>query len=210
MKTLFALIFFILFLLPHGYGANLGVDSIRISPTTITKNDSVQIRLYTHTGTMGYQSYLNYSVTPGNIWITSCYKVNAVALITWFADTLNIGKLADGNYQINFLSYVAGDTQCTYIFDSTKVTDSIVVHAPESIDSYSLNQTVYPNPTFGDVNISLPAEMEIIQISLQDVTGRIIKTATGSTLSIAELPTGLYILQAQTNKGRFIEKLRKE
>jgi hypothetical protein len=58
MKTITRLICLICCLIgTHPSIANLWVDSIRISPITITKNDSVQIRLYTNLGTNGHQVF---------------------------------------------------------------------------------------------------------------------------------------------------------
>jgi hypothetical protein len=322
MNTIARLILFTLLLLVSQQSrANLWVDSIRVVPTTITENDLVQIRLYTNLTTFGNQVYINYSITPGNIWITGCHRESLAQGNTYYADTFNLGRLAEGQYQINFLGYTAADSQCSNILDSTKVTDSFyvlplmtvtqtilplnatendsvkiavsvttpnparkislsyilgqndilikgcfaktqaialpqtfndtlvigklqqggyrshvtvfysvgdtnicdtVVDFTQLLDSFTVTKTVfvddhrlantsvYPNPTSGEVNILLPEGIEIEQVALQDITGRIVKTATAGRVSVADLPGGLYILQVQTNAGRFVQKLRKE
>jgi hypothetical protein len=108
--------------------------------------------------------------------------------------------------------YSVGDTNiCDTVVDFTQLLDSFTVTKTVLVDNHRLAKaSVYPNPTSGEVNILLPVGIEMEHVALQDITGRIVKTATAGRFSVTDLPSGLYILQVQTNAGWFAQKLRKE
>jgi hypothetical protein len=71
--------------------------------------------------------------------------------------------------------------------------------------------SLYPNPAQNDITIQLPDGIELIQIRLQDVQGRMLMTyADTKKLNISSLPAGLYLLQVETDKGRFVRRFVKE
>ena len=81
--------------------------------------------------------------------------------------------------------------------------------APPVISRFlAINLTISPNPSSVEASLSfdLPTAVETIQVF--DVTGRLIQTIKGGTIdeygkliNVQELPTGLYFLRAQDDKG---------
>lgn len=190
-----------------------GIDSIRIWPTNATKNDTVYAAVYVAATTPSKRVSISHIINGDTVNITGCYAIKSMsATMNFFADTVLLGKFSDGKYYLKFRAYRNLDTNaCISIIDSNTALNSFIIHAPENING-TIRQfvSIYPNPTSGDVTISLPNGVEVEEVAVQDMAGRIVKTATDSRFSIAELPAGLYILQVHTNKGRFVQKLRKE
>lgn len=186
-----------------------------ILPLDISEDDSVKIAISVLTPNPANKISLGYNVLQNKITINSCFaKTQAISTPQLFKDTIVVGKLPDGKYQSVFTAYYsdAPDTTiCNLIVDSTQVADSFSVAKRVVVkNTGELNAKVYPNPASNEVCIQLPERIEIDQVTIEDITGKLVKTVTGNKFSIAELPNGLYILQVQTNVGRLVQKVRKE
>jgi hypothetical protein len=196
------------------YVAPLMPVTQKILPLAATENDSVKIAVSVTTPNPARKISLSYILGQNDILIKGCFaKTQPTALPQTFNDTLVIGKLQQGGYRSHVtVFYSVGDTNiCDTVVDFTQLLDSFTVTKTVFVDDHRLaNVAIYPNPTSSDVNILLPEGIEIEQVALQDITGRIVKTETAGRFSVADLPGGFYILQVQTNAGRFVQKLRKE
>ncbi|HOZ74964.1 MAG TPA: SBBP repeat-containing protein [Flavobacterium sp.] len=70
---------------------------------------------------------------------------------------------------------------------------------------------LYPNPTADYFQIGIANSGEIIQITITDVHGKILKTfANQPKYEISDLSVGVYLVQAYMANGRFVQKLVKE
>lgn len=70
------------------------------------------------------------------------------------------------------------------------------------------NACVFPNPAHSILNIQTNEPIE--KVSIYNVTGALVQTATRSTFSIAQLPAGIYLVRIQTEKGVGIVRVVKE
>jgi hypothetical protein len=72
------------------------------------------------------------------------------------------------------------------------------------------NISIYPNPTRDMLYIV--SDLEIRQMEIYDVNGKLVKQIVNpkQTVSIVELPEGIYMLQIQTDKGTAIKKVIKQ
>ena len=73
------------------------------------------------------------------------------------------------------------------------------------------NITIYPNPVKDQLTITTENE-KINSIKIMDVTGKILQvfTENTTTINVADLAKGLYILQIQTEKGIGTKRFIKE
>jgi subtilisin-like proprotein convertase family protein len=73
------------------------------------------------------------------------------------------------------------------------------------------NVVVYPNPTTGTINITLPDTVEKTVLTLNDIQGRAILTketnATNETMNIENLQEGVYLLTIENGKEKTIKKI---
>jgi len=71
--------------------------------------------------------------------------------------------------------------------------------------------SVYPNPSNGVLNVSIPSDILVSNASIFDVTGKQVKIfkSFSKSLNISSLSTGIYILKIDTNKGVVSKKVLK-
>jgi hypothetical protein len=71
--------------------------------------------------------------------------------------------------------------------------------------------TVYPNPSKGIINITLPETTEKSIVSLNDIQGRAIvsKETSGTTevLNIENLQDGVYLLTIENGLNKVVKKI---
>lgn len=71
--------------------------------------------------------------------------------------------------------------------------------------------SVYPNPSSGVLNVDIPSDVLVSNVSIFDVTGKQVKIfkSISKSLDISSLSTGIYILKIDTNKGVVSKKVLK-
>jgi hypothetical protein len=111
---------------------------------------------------------------------------------------------ADGANIIQW-SYLGGANQ-QWSFSTTSATRSLVEKEE------SLQVQVFPNPTDNDITIHLPSSFDGEKtIHLRDATGKIIRSVKFKTaeytLSIGDLPSGLYLMKIMYNQRFVVEKV---
>jgi DNA/RNA endonuclease YhcR with UshA esterase domain len=84
--------------------------------------------------------------------------------------------------------------------------------APTNLKEANLTGvSIFPNPATGTVNIQMEALNGQAQISLFDLSGKVLRTAqiteAFSTLQINELNAGMYIIRVQSAEGQFSQPL---
>ncbi|TAH27663.1 MAG: T9SS C-terminal target domain-containing protein [Cytophagales bacterium] len=85
------------------------------------------------------------------------------------------------------------------------------VTANEEVVANNQMFNVFPNPSFGEVNLNLPTD-EFYQISVEDISGRNVYKSTelyksGQSINLTHLDKGVYIINAQTNSNKLKTKL---
>ena len=81
---------------------------------------------------------------------------------------------------------------------------SIPTYAPNGLD-------IFPNPNSGQFMVSLPDDLESLTVT--DLNGRMLNRKTGpftrqkNHFFTLDLPSGLYLLHADTKSGRIIQKI---
>lgn len=70
--------------------------------------------------------------------------------------------------------------------------------------------SVYPNPASNEISINLPTGVELVSTTLYNLLGKAVLTSsTAETLSLQELPVGVYMLTINTNQGSITKKVIK-
>lgn len=102
-------------------------------------------------------------------------------------------------------SYYAWVTNgCDTVFTDTVSVTSVHRHAEEVLPGF----TAYPNPTAGTLTVELPATGTL---QLLDITGRVLFEEAAqngkTTLNIAQLPVGTYVLRAEAAAGVGVQRI---
>ena len=138
---------------------------------------------------------------------------------TW---TFNwIAPVAGSGNSILYGAFVAANGNGTNSGDQVFLTNLLIqenlaagiMDIVNNADSWN----VYPNPATDKITIeSLDANAEMKSLELYDITGKLIKSINYETISlsqsidIADLQSGVYVLNIQTDKNRIIKKFIKQ
>lgn len=191
------------------------IDSVKILPNVPTKKDTVKIAFHVHTGAPGILLYLNNQLNNNTIDIKGCYSIVSGSTVPeYYDDTIKIGALAVGTYQVNFTAYLSvGTSNCTYE-DSVKTTVPFSVIPPVTILTPSDDfLSIYPNPAKDFLYVNIDKNSQVENITIQNMHGRTllhINNMKNYPLDISSIPLGIYLVYINTNQGRFMHKFIKE
>lgn len=68
---------------------------------------------------------------------------------------------------------------------------------------------ISPNPTRGEVIISVPADLQVTAYEVLDLTGAKLISSSNARLNLAQLPTGIYLVRVVTEAGIVVRKVVK-
>jgi Secretion system C-terminal sorting domain len=66
---------------------------------------------------------------------------------------------------------------------------------------------LFPNSSTGAVTLSLSQYEQLQSVNVLDVTGRVVHSGNSAVLDLSELPSGIYTVVANTNRGTVASKL---
>ncbi len=78
----------------------------------------------------------------------------------------------------------------------------------ENEESNDSQISVYPNPVKDQLHITLPAERELLNVTVYTINGEQVATTKSTTVSVAALAAGVYFVEIQlTNRERITKKV---
>jgi hypothetical protein len=196
--------------------------NVGILPASPTVLDT--IRLYYHTESANSPTWLmGISKNCGGniIYMDVCWRQGQINAGDNLRDTIDVGVLPAGNYSVILrLHYTSAplDSNCqdgSVYYDSTTLSLSVAAINTtinsNTITSFSLT----PNPASSYLTISISEEHIGSTFTLADLTGRVALkseiTNPKSEISIASLPSGIYLAVLTTPSGqRAVKKVVKE
>jgi hypothetical protein len=139
-------------------------------------------------------------------------KTLTVTRGTWNQISLNIPEGLGQSYIYELLQSDNPRVQSDFLVDNLKI-----IHTPalSSEDFSSTAFSLYPNPTTDVLNISNNNNLDIKNISVTDINGRIVKTSNSNEIAsakidLSDLTAGIYIMKIETDKGISTEKIIKK
>lgn len=93
-----------------------------------------------------------------------------------------------------------------------KIVLDIVEDASASLQQFfTENFNLYPNPTSDVLNISSKNGLEMKEIKITDLSGRVVRTLNNvSTINVSDLSAGTYLIDITTNEGKASSKFVKK
>ncbi|WP_318640789.1 T9SS type A sorting domain-containing protein [Flavobacterium ardleyense] len=92
----------------------------------------------------------------------------------------------------------------------------LVLNVSGTTDALALNNntleqvSVYPNPTSGLVQVNLPSSVEIISVTVSDISGKQMNASiSGNTIDMSNFANGVYMVNVNTNEGNLVRKVVK-
>jgi hypothetical protein len=137
------------------------------------------------------------------LWTSS-----TIANTTWTEYTVNYSPTSTGVYYLGFHHFTPGVAGGVSLgLDSFSLTSTL---SSENFETY--NFEIYPNPVTTMLNISNINNVEIKNISVTDINGRVVKNQAGSLtqINVSDLNAGVYFVTIEAAEGKTTQKFIKE
>jgi hypothetical protein len=179
------------------------IDSLYILPANPQPGDSIRFVYSVATPTISYLLSRTVLIEETTIEVDVCYTATAATAISYFKDTLELGILETGDYQLSFRASLTGDTLVCYVDDYQSQVLSFSVGAPNSISIpiKTVSTRVFPNPA--STSFTLEAEAPFNTLRMFNATGELVwkQTYSGKRLTtnipLSNFPNGLYWVEIQ-------------
>lgn len=188
------------------------IDSLKIIPNNPTVDDNAQLIVYT-TFTSGDCNLNIHSldIQNNNINVLLNYTVGVNTAICHSVDTLTIGNLNSGNYELTANLTV---NVMNAIFDTDTISFTVANALSVIQNSLDKNINIYPNPFINEIQIKTSPTMNLSNIEIYSAIGSIIKQMkfdSDGKVNVSDLNIGMnFIVLTDKNGNRYTKKIIKK
>jgi hypothetical protein len=158
----------------------------------------------------------SYNYTTGQVKINSTAIVGGSLAVNGSSPTTNPAEvdLLVGSGSVTTPTVINNIASTSMLFDNFVVrasaTDTLL--STESIGNSENKFSIYPNPTSNVLNISNTNNIEIKNIFVSDINGRVVKNESGSLtqINISDLNAGVYFITIEAAEGKTTQKFIKQ
>jgi len=183
-----------------------GIDSIYIGeletlPQNYQFGDTIKIILPVSTPDVSLNLGHTFTIDSNQINISACYYISGtMPSSSHFVDTIILGVLQEGNYNLTVYAYCSTDTICTYSDVFTKLVSFSILSIGIPEYNKSNNFSFYPNPTSNNVTVLFDntGDKKFL-IKIYDVVGNKVFSKEFTTnensvnISLDNISKGVYI-----------------
>jgi hypothetical protein len=187
------------------------IQSLFIIPSNPTTEDTVKVVAETvfPSGDC-HLTWSSISISGGTIDVYAQHTLGMMTYICSSTDTLTLGKLESGNYNLLYhLSCAPYPTGS----DLDSIYFTVQTYTGKETKSPQLPFTLYPNPAHDIVNIQLPDNASDAEIIVTDIQGReqirLTSNLGQAEMDMSHLAKGVYLIRLYTEAGSGIQKLIK-
>lgn len=183
---------------------NLGTSNNELRFWSKSMSDSYGLekyRVYVYVGTGTPTLLSQFTLVSGIAVLTAPYG-------SWLENVIALNAYSNQSIRIGIRCITAD----AYMFmvDDFKVTSSNL----KTNEFFSNKFSAYPNPTNNVVNITNSDNILLSEVSITDMNGRIVKTVNTNNLTevqinVADLTTGVYFMNINTDSGKAVKKFIK-
>ncbi|HYD22382.1 MAG TPA: T9SS type A sorting domain-containing protein, partial [Flavipsychrobacter sp.] len=154
----------------------------------------------------------------------TCYDTSILAGVTRVMDTIGGGQQSIFKLQINGASQNVTPTTSGPIYITSELSDgsttdtvTFIVHKwGTSIGKVSSTAkedvTLYPNPAYGEVNVTFSKDMGVKNVAIYNLVGKQISNyrviTNSAKLDLEKIPSGIYFLRLIDSNGRIVATRR--
>lgn len=196
------------------YGQFITVYTPTITPQNPGWPNYVKVITHVVTPNLGYKMYSNVSWDHAlkKINISACYWEGDFTASKNIIDTINVGQLFPGNYQINIKLYSSLTLPDCIKSDSASFTYTISVSPSLLQENEKLNLiSFYPNPVNDNLFVKVN---EKTSFKIFNQLGAVVLQSNDLKLEkeidVSNLPSGIYFIQLTNSKSEIIRKFLKE
>jgi len=174
------------------------IGNVTILPYFSTIDDTIKVVVPFSTSTGSVELWRNVNIDSNQITLSACYIGLPFTVVTNYLDTIVLGILPLGNYNIVVNKYCSNDTICSY---SDTVSKTIQLDITTNITKFSNNvKSISPNPFSQSTQITLNQKYHSIALVVYDIQGKQVAQQQYADcdkiqLSRNQLSNGLYFLK---------------
>ena len=145
----------------------------------------------------------------GNVIWTKKAGGNGNDYVYYITSDGNDNIILTGRFESPFIVFGLDSLYCNGggdVFTAKLKDSSIITGMANSGNSYQYN--IFPNPA--SENFQIQTALQIMDIEITDITGRLLYTTTSKTIDCSSFAKGIYFIRIETGKGVVIKKFLKE
>ncbi|GJM36135.1 MAG: hypothetical protein DHS20C18_51360 [Saprospiraceae bacterium] len=103
---------------------------------------------------------------------------------------------------------------CNLIVFSDGPVEGVTIVGLDETDQKTVNFEVFPNPTKGELTLSLPGDIQEFDLRILNSVGQVLQTireksnfGPNYTVQLGDFPKGIYFIEIQTNEGTGIQRV---
>jgi len=157
-----------------------------------------------------YSVYVSTSNTVGAMEAsaTKLLSISLSGIVNLTVNELDISALAGQSVVYFAFRHHDSSDEFAMAIDDVEV---VVTATGSSEDFFKENFTMYPNPTTDVLNITSKNGLNVNEIRISDLTGKVVKVQKdASTINVSDLATGTYLIDITTNEGKATSKFIKK
>ncbi len=218
--------------------ANMDITSVKVGIGTVTGSVPITVKLYKSTGAFP-GSYpagltqigtatktLTVTTTATTVDVPFTTPISALLGDIIVVEVNNAATTAGNAYYMGVIT--GSETAPAYLRASTcnintpslftvapgsngKIVLDLVAQNLSNEKFFTENFTLYPNPTSDVLNISSKNGLEMKEIKITDLSGRIVRTLNNATtINVSDLSAGTYLIDITTKEGKASSKFIKK
>lgn len=155
----------------------------------------------------GYSLYVSSTSTAvADFGTTSIHQETAATEGVWTTQTVDLSAYLGQTIHLGWQH--TGNDGVYLLLDDIKVVHNTTASSQQF---FTENFNLYPNPTSDVLNISSKNGLEMKEIKITDLSGRIVRTLNNaSTINVSDLSAGTYLIDITTNEGKASSKFIKK
>lgn len=176
------------------------VGTIEVIPAIPSTTDDVKIVTMVTTPNLGAFISSSHAVIGNTIEIEACYFSGFLTATQTFYDTLNIGFLNPGVFSIHLTAYQSSDTICDYTDTNTALLNITVLDLTnEVVPIDNKIGRLYPNPSSGSFTIDLPEQIDVTQVRIRSISGKLVYEGAFHKEMSVDCAPGIYMVELIQN-----------
>ncbi len=191
------------------------IQHIEVVPAHPTPTEEVKVTFHIVSPNQPVSSvYLRHERVNDSIEVEGCFYQGAATSPGHFYDTLSLGILPAGNYQVLFDAYLSNDSAICDMSASDFTSVSFTVSGSSSVSYPGLENkfAVYPNPVIDVLFVEDDEALVLLDAAIIDSEGKMLQQHPGNfrRIDVSSLPKGLYFLRLRATEGQAIIRFVKE
>jgi hypothetical protein len=175
--------------------------TITSSESTSTSSDKIDVKI---TFSEPVTGFVQSDIVLGNAVINSFTSSNAPEY------SINISPQASGTVTVDIPADVAYDIAGNWNFEAERWTISYTPTSIADISDFGIK--IYPNPTNGQISIELDKLINLVYVSVLDLTGRVmhqshLSGAGSQKIDLTHLAKGVYIVKISIEGNELTTRL---